>query len=245
MFDLMRDIGFQQSDPSQAVCLQKEEKVEVDKTAPATAIETTDAEPQVNLWNPIAATNWSLLFSPIFGAWLQAKNWENLGDAAKSKKSMYWVYGGFALFFLCLFLPGAVPTAMGFLFLVAWYVTTSRKQIKHISNTLNDDYERKSWAAPLMFAGFGLVVYVLIAWIASPGVEGLLEDESVDLVSQIIADNAGGGDNPKCLRVKITEEVIDDVYRATATLDDGRDMTIMITYKDNQILVKMRPYQLQ
>ena len=44
--------------------------------APPTArvddVATGDAAPA--LWNPNAAANWSLLFSPAFGAWLHMKN---------------------------------------------------------------------------------------------------------------------------------------------------------------------------
>ena len=40
------------------------------------------------LWNPNAATLWSLLFSPVFGAWIHAKNWEELGNEEESRNSM-------------------------------------------------------------------------------------------------------------------------------------------------------------
>lgn len=39
------------------------------------------------LWNPNAAANWSLLFSPVFGALLQMKNWEALGEDDKALNS--------------------------------------------------------------------------------------------------------------------------------------------------------------
>lgn len=41
-------------------------------------IETPNNE-KITLWNPNAAVNWSVLFTPIFGAWIQAKNWKALG----------------------------------------------------------------------------------------------------------------------------------------------------------------------
>ena len=161
----------------------------MNEEAAATATETPEVKPTPKLWNPNAATNWSVLFTPIFGAWLQAKNWEALGDAESAKKSMYWVYGGFAFLVLCLFLPDEVGYLPGLIFLVAWYVTTARKQIKHVKETLSNDYERKSWATPMKYAGIGLVVFSIIAWIASPGVEKTLEKESVDIVTQIIDEN--------------------------------------------------------
>jgi hypothetical protein len=44
-----------------------------------------------NLWNPGAAANWSLLFSPAFGAFLHMKNWEALGEPAKAAAAKKWV----------------------------------------------------------------------------------------------------------------------------------------------------------
>jgi hypothetical protein len=28
-----------------------------------------------NLWNPMVAVGWSILFTPVFGAWILSKNW--------------------------------------------------------------------------------------------------------------------------------------------------------------------------
>lgn len=35
----------------------------------------------IALWNPNAAANWSLLFTPLFGAYLHMLNWRSLGEA--------------------------------------------------------------------------------------------------------------------------------------------------------------------
>ena len=45
----------------------------------------------IKLWNPNAAANLAILFSPIFSAWLMAKNWHELGKPDEAKKSMMWV----------------------------------------------------------------------------------------------------------------------------------------------------------
>ena len=52
----------------------------------------TDKKP-VTLWNPNVAACLSILFTPIFGAWIHAKNWENLGKDKEKKWSMLFVYG--------------------------------------------------------------------------------------------------------------------------------------------------------
>lgn len=42
------------------------------------------------LWNPNAAANWSLLFSPAFGAFLHMKNWQALGQPNKATSAKVW-----------------------------------------------------------------------------------------------------------------------------------------------------------
>ena len=45
----------------------------------------------IKLWSPNATANLALLFTPIFSAWLMAKNWEELGKPDEAKESMTWV----------------------------------------------------------------------------------------------------------------------------------------------------------
>lgn len=116
---------------------------------------------QVALWNPNAAANWSLLFSPIFGAWIHAKNWSTLGDAQKAKQSMYWVYGGIGVLLLALFLPENIGRAVGIGFLFGWYFSFAKCQVKHVKETLEGVYEKKGWAKPIGIAAvcFGALIF--------------------------------------------------------------------------------------
>jgi hypothetical protein len=41
------------------------------------------------IWNPIATVNWSLLFTPVFGAYLQMLNWKSLGQEDSARESKY------------------------------------------------------------------------------------------------------------------------------------------------------------
>jgi len=59
------------------------------------------------LWNPAAAASWSLIFSPIFGSWLQMKNWQALGESEKAAKARTWVWVCCA-FFTALIVLGAI-----------------------------------------------------------------------------------------------------------------------------------------
>lgn len=124
-------------------------------------------ESQVNhssvpLWNPKAAAFWSLLFFPVFGAWLHAKNWSALGDKIKAKQSMYWVYGG-VLELLLGFLP--LPPIFGLIligYFFAWYFLSARSQIKYVEEQVGGIYEKRGWAKPLGIATVGLALCMIV-----------------------------------------------------------------------------------
>lgn len=63
-----------------------------------------------------------------------------------------------------------------------------------------------------------------------------IEDGAKPLVDKILKDNLGDG-AAKCLKVKITEKVDKNHYKATATLDNGNDINILIEHKDDIIIV--------
>ena len=100
---------------------------------------------QVELWNPNAAANWSLLFSPVFGAYIHTKNWEALGDSKKAKQSKIWFYASF----LSLIYP------LGFFVLITWYFSIGKKQATYINEKFGENYSRKSWSTPLLI-GFSI-----------------------------------------------------------------------------------------
>lgn len=108
----------------------------------------------IEIWNPSAAANWSLLLSPVFGAFLQAKNWKSLGEKKKSEKSMLWVYLGCLIIFLILIVPefGKYGSGIGILWLLSWYFTSSKAQIKYVKEKYNDKYDKKGWLKPIITA---------------------------------------------------------------------------------------------
>lgn len=123
-------------------------------------LENSDcATPQ--LWNPNAAACWSLLFSPIFGAWLHAKNWRALGNEHKAKQSMIWVYCSIiaTIAVLLLPLPDAVSRGVGIGLLVAWYVSSAKDQIHFVKDNYQSSYLKKGWLKPI---GLALATYVLL-----------------------------------------------------------------------------------
>jgi hypothetical protein len=118
------------------------------------------------LWNPGAATAWSLLFTPVFGAWMQMRNWRALGEPAQAARSRAWAVGS-AIFTLAIGI-GAVLLPIspaidrmlnwsGMALLLVWYFANGREQIKYVKDRHGTRYPRMGWAIPLL-AAFGILV---------------------------------------------------------------------------------------
>ena len=113
------------------------------------------------LWNPNAAANWSLMFTPIFGAWIHAKNWNELGQHERGNKSMLWVYIGFAILVTVLFLPDVGGRLVSIAFLISWYFLSAKSQVKYLKeNSIN--YEKKSWGKAVLLGFASLIIFLLI-----------------------------------------------------------------------------------
>lgn len=113
------------------------------------------------LWNPGAAASWSLLFSPVFGAFLQMKNWEELGEHAQARKSKAWAIGS-AVFFMALVLLTVVAPdpkladGLSRLFalalLLTWYFTNGKHQQTYVASRFGKSYLKRGWSKPLSLA---------------------------------------------------------------------------------------------
>jgi len=118
------------------------------------------------LWNPNAAANWSLLFSPIFGTWLHMLNWRALGETKRAESAKTWLMVT-TLLLVGMTLGGALMPFSGliglrafasFALLVAWYFGSARPQAKWVAEHYGDHYARRGWTQPLLGA--------LVLWIA-------------------------------------------------------------------------------
>jgi hypothetical protein len=145
--------------------------------APPTAKLADDqgAEPAPPLWNPNAAANWSLLFTPAFGALLHMLNWRALGEAKKAAVARGWfiaslvmlvVYVGLGLGLSNPQLADALGRATGIGFLIVWYFAAARGQAKTVTERFGKTYPRRGWTLPLLFAVLALVGYVVLAGVA-------------------------------------------------------------------------------
>ncbi|CUI04132.1 hypothetical protein [Massilia antarctica] len=117
------------------------------------------------LWNPDAAACWSLLFTPLFGAYLLIRNWEALGEPKRAVRACWW----FALslmfvilnFYYSLLCAEASPLRMSnVIFLLVWYIAEASPQERFIRERLGTDYARHSWAVALPCALVLLMAYV-------------------------------------------------------------------------------------
>ena len=134
------------------------------------------------LWNPNAAANWSLLFTPIFGAFLHMKNWQALGETGKARVSRYWVILGAAVFSGFMLLAAVQPQSkgvgslirsLGFILLLAWYFGSARAQARYVKERFGSQYPRRGWGKP-MLAALGVFTIFMVAMTIVGVVIGLL-----------------------------------------------------------------------
>ena len=154
-------------------------------TATVEDISPRPAEASPPLWNPSAAAKWSLLFSPIFGAALQMKNWQALGEPEKAAQSKQWLLGSIG-FFLLLFVLGMVlPESRGvdvgfrgagIGLLVAWYTLSAKVQVAHVAARFGTAYPRKGWGKPILYAVLIFLAFLVAVFMVA-FVVGMFETE--------------------------------------------------------------------
>lgn len=139
-------------------------------TSSASRVRDTATMPA--LWNPNAAANWSLLFTPAFGSYLHAQNWLALGNEDKAKSSMVWFYLTFGYLAACVVGTIILPDSqlvdrmfrlVGTTLLIAWYLTLGREQAGYVKEQFGVSYERRSWLKPIFTAIASLFAYLIAA----------------------------------------------------------------------------------
>ena len=128
------------------------------------------------MWNPNAAANWSLLFTPAFGAYLHMKNWQALGDDEKAHNAKMWMIATLAIIFGSTTIAGVFPKAtafdglarlLGVILLLTWYFSSGRAQAKYVKAQFGKADPRKGWSKPLGFAILVGVVYLIFIMVAA------------------------------------------------------------------------------
>jgi hypothetical protein len=124
------------------------------------------------IWNPNAAANWSLIFTPAFGAYIQMINWRSLGRSENAAISQRWFVASLAMLAVYVFVSAAMPDekaadgavrGLGFVFLLLWYFINARVQAKYVTARFGKGYARRAWGKPLGLAVLALFGYVLAA----------------------------------------------------------------------------------
>jgi len=139
-------------------------------TAKVADAEGTEIAPP--LWNPNAAANWSLVFTPAFGALLHMLNWRALGEDGKTASAKGWFIASLAMLVVYIALglalrdpraADAAGRAAGLGYLIVWYFATARSQAKYVKERFGKTYPRKGWTKPLLLGALALIGYLALA----------------------------------------------------------------------------------
>jgi hypothetical protein len=123
------------------------------------------------LWNPRAAFWWSLLFSPIFGATLQMKNWHALGEPALAKKSKMWVIACVGIYAIFIVIAAVLPDSKFFDIVTrgaslgllgTWYSLSAKSQMVYMAARFGTTYPRRGWGKPILYTLLGFIVFIAI-----------------------------------------------------------------------------------
>ena len=124
------------------------------------------------LFNPAAAAALSILFTPIFGAQLQALNWTALGEPGLARSSRLWVRMtlwliGIFMVMQALFRHEPLMRFGGIYFLVVvwlgWMVTTGWRQISFVRSLFGTNYEKRRFGRAIILGAGGWVIYSMVS----------------------------------------------------------------------------------
>lgn len=131
--------------------------------------------PEIALWNPTAASTWSVILTPVFGSFLQMRNWQRLGQDERASASRAWLI--FSLLFYALVPFGVALLAQqdsnvnpqigapaALIYILAWYFSSAKQQQDYFKSHVAENYQRRSLVFPVLL---GLVLK-LTYWTLSP-----------------------------------------------------------------------------
>lgn len=139
---------------------------------PTTPIAAATQEEGFSLWNPNAAANWSLIFTPAFGSYLQMLNWRTLGQHDKASSALNWFYVSLVVLLVYVLMgvfmqdsnaADGASRVLGFVYLLTWYFSTGRAQGKFVKERLGDTYTRRPWGKVLLMGIGAILGYFMLA----------------------------------------------------------------------------------
>ena len=209
-----------------AVCKFCGEKIASNETAAPSDAHSGNG---VELYHPNAASLWSLLLTPIFGAFCVMSNWRTLGMEKEAKRSKTWLAVLSVVLGLSFFLFFSGPYCLiAFVALVLWHFMESRKQTQYLTEN-KIEYSRKSWKSVALKALAILVVagaidFALAAIFAEPTIDCSSNQafkESAEVIVEYLKDEHG----------------IDEDFAKKAEYDD-------LTKEEKALLRKIAKFQL-
>jgi hypothetical protein len=124
-------------------------------------IEAQPEKPEIKIWNPAVAVNWSFLLTPAFGSVIHYLNWKSLGEEQRQFPALIWAaVFCFLVAISLLDLTGDSNNGVylgAFVLLFVWYFAAARAQIRFVSERFGKDYPRQDWFPPIMIA-LGIMV---------------------------------------------------------------------------------------
>lgn len=131
------------------------------------------SRPRAPIWNPNAAANWSILFTPVFGSWLHLKNWQALGRAERLPAARAWLAASVVVLLATVVASIVVPASdlsirLGnFVWLIVWYFAAARRQARFVKQELGKDYARRGWWRPLLIAIVAVIALSIAVGVAT------------------------------------------------------------------------------
>lgn len=109
-----------------------------------TSAQMEPAAENPELYAPQTAAKWSLLFTPVFGAYVLKNNWKALGQAPQEKRSKNLMIALVVIYAAGLLFLNEVPCIILHLVALAgWYFAECRAQIKYLAENKLDCQQTK------------------------------------------------------------------------------------------------------
>jgi hypothetical protein len=126
------------------------------------------------LWSPGVAAGLSFFLSPIFGAIINMKNWQAMGEMEKAGQSKMWIFGTVAYYVALIVLAVFVPEnrsmdwlyrGAGIGFFIAWYMVSGKDQKDVVEYRYGKSYVKRGWTKPVLIT-FGIYIAFVVAFTA-------------------------------------------------------------------------------
>lgn len=129
------------------------------------AVHAAPAEAQaiggLAIWNPMAVACWSVVFTPVFGAYLLMRNWETLGEARQVAQARVWFCFSLGLLGVQV-LSAAINNRLNsdsnlmhwvsLAYLAAWWIAAALPQARLLRQRYGAGYPRRPWDLALLYA---------------------------------------------------------------------------------------------